>query len=81
MFVYSIFCQILVEYNLSIQIKGLFMFNKQEHYNKVLSSWKPIREKIYWVIVKITNDKSLAEDVLQEALITAIDKFQTLKDE
>lgn len=57
------------------------MFAKQEHYEKVISAWNPIKEKIYWVIVKITNDKSLAEDVLQEALITAIDKFQTLKDE
>lgn len=57
------------------------MFSDQEHYYKVLNAWKPIREKIYWVIVRITNDKSLAEDVLQEALITAIDKYQTLKDE
>lgn len=57
------------------------MFSIQEHSEKVLSAWKPIREKMYWVIVKITNDKNLAEDVLQEALITAINKFQTLKDE
>lgn len=57
------------------------MFARQEHYEKVLSAWNPIREKMYWVVVKITNDRSLAEDVLQEALITAIDKFQTLKDE
>jgi RNA polymerase sigma factor (sigma-70 family) len=57
------------------------MFTKQDHYEKVLSLWGPIREKMYWIILKITNDKGLAEDVLQEALITAIDKYQTLKDE
>lgn len=57
------------------------MFAKQEHSEKVLSSWNPIKEKLYWVIVRITNDRDLAEDVLQEALIAAIEKYQTLKDE
>jgi len=57
------------------------MFTKKEHCEKVLSSWAPIREKLYWVIVGIVNDKDLAEDVLQESLITAIEKYQTLKDE
>jgi RNA polymerase sigma factor (sigma-70 family) len=57
------------------------MFAKQDHYEKVLSAWRPIKEKMYWVVVKITNDKCLAEDVLQEALIAAIDKYQSLKDE
>jgi RNA polymerase sigma factor (sigma-70 family) len=57
------------------------MFTKKEHCEKVLSSWAPIRERLYWVIVGIVNDKDLAEDVLQEALIAAIDKYQTLKDE
>jgi RNA polymerase sigma factor (sigma-70 family) len=57
------------------------MFTKQEHSEKVLSNWNPIKGKLYWVIVKITNDRDLAEDVLQEALIAAIEKYQTLKDE
>lgn len=57
------------------------MFAKQDHYEKVLSLWAKIQEKAYWIIVKITNDKGLAEDVLQEALITAIEKYHTLKDE
>jgi RNA polymerase sigma-70 factor, ECF subfamily len=57
------------------------MFSKKDHCDKVLLLWAPIREKLYWIIVSIVNDRGLAEDVLQEALITAIDKFQTLKDE
>lgn len=57
------------------------MFSKQEHCDKVMLLWSPIREKVYWTILCIVNDRDLAEDILQEALITAIDKFQTLRDE
>lgn len=57
------------------------MLSKQEHCDRVLKLWKPIREKMYWVIVKIVNDRNLAEDILQESLVTAIEKFQTLRDE
>lgn len=62
-------------------IDGRYMFSKKAHCDKVLALWSPIKEKIYWVIVSIVNDKHLAEDILQESLIIAIDKFQTLRDE
>lgn len=57
------------------------MFAKKEHADKVLLLWSPIREKVYWAVLGIVNDRELAQDVLQEALIVAIDKFQTLRDE
>jgi RNA polymerase sigma-70 factor (ECF subfamily) len=43
--------------------------------------WAPVREKAYWAVLCIVNDRQLTEDVLQEALIIAIEKFQTLRDE
>lgn len=57
------------------------MFSKQEHCDRVLYLWDPIKEKIYWVIVSIVKERALAEDVIQESLICAIEKFQTLRDE
>jgi RNA polymerase sigma-70 factor (ECF subfamily) len=57
------------------------MFSKQEHCERVLALWAPVREKAYWAVLCIVNDRELAQDILQEALITAIEKFQTLRDE
>jgi RNA polymerase sigma-70 factor, ECF subfamily len=57
------------------------MFSKKDHCDKVLLLWAPIRDKLYWIILNIVNDRGLAEDVLQESLIIAIEKFQTLQDE
>jgi RNA polymerase sigma factor (sigma-70 family) len=80
--IYGNLDRFLVKYYILILIhKRRNMFTQSEHCEKVLCAWLPIREKLYWVIVNITNDKGLAEDVLQEALITAIEKYQTLKDE
>lgn len=79
---YSKLSGLLVKYSILEHMhKRRYMFSRDDHCEKVLSSWVPIREKLYWIVVNITNDKVLAEDVLQEALITAIEKYQTLKDE
>jgi RNA polymerase sigma-70 factor, ECF subfamily len=58
-----------------------FMPLTQDSSAKVVELWTPIREKAYWTVLGIISDRHLAEDIMQEALITAIDKFHTLKDE
>jgi RNA polymerase sigma-70 factor, ECF subfamily len=57
------------------------MFSMKEHCDRVLELWQPLKEKAYWVVVSIVGDMELAKDVLQESLIIAIEKFQTLRDE
>lgn len=56
------------------------MFSRKDHCDLVLDLWEPLKEKFYWVIVSIVNDRHLAEDIIQESLIIAIEKFQTLRE-
>lgn len=71
----------LIQYDISTPTRWVCMFAIREHCDKVMQLWSPIREKAYWAVLCIVNDRELTEDVLQEALITAIEKFQTLRDE
>jgi RNA polymerase sigma-70 factor, ECF subfamily len=56
------------------------MFKKTDTTDLVIGKWIAIQKKVYWVVVNIINDKQLAEDAIQEALLIAIDKYDTLKD-
>lgn len=49
--------------------------------NRVIELWTPIQGKAYWTVLSIVNDKQMAEDVLQEALIVAINKYHTLRED
>lgn len=57
------------------------MLKQKEACARVIELWSPIKEKVYWLLVSIISDRGLAEDAIQEALITAMDKFHTLRDE
>ena len=56
------------------------MPKKGERFDRVVQLWTPIREKAYWTVLRIVSDRQQAEDVIQEALITAAEKLHTLRD-
>jgi RNA polymerase sigma-70 factor (ECF subfamily) len=47
---------------------------------EVIKLWHPIKKNAYRIVNSITRDPFLTEDVLQEALLAAVQKFDTLKD-
>ena len=48
--------------------------------NQVIELWRPVQQKAYWTVMSVVDDRQLTEDVLQEALVIAMQKFHTLKD-
>ena len=56
------------------------MKDKRKQSLAVIELWKPIRKNAYRIVNCIVHDPHLTEDILQEALIAAFDKFDTLRD-
>ena len=55
------------------------MIDRRKQALKVIELWKPIRDNAYRIVNCIVHDPHLTEDVLQEALISALEKFDTLR--
>ncbi|MCK5130018.1 MAG: RNA polymerase sigma factor [Clostridiales bacterium] len=52
--------------------------NKQAE--EVLKLWEPLQQNAYRIVYSIVNETQATEDVLQEALCRAFQKFHTLRD-